>query len=166
MASPPLDHGRAWQCVFHRIRIFVSIFVVIPKNRSGAESGFLEKQLSAEIRFSDFERDGSSSLLGKLINELSHHVPPDAESTKLLCNRKAHHMHAILEELVNHETPYAMLVIRNHANAISLAQTAQKIFFVPRKLEALCFDVQHIPHIPTNHPPHLNICRIHFLHTW
>lgn len=166
MASPPLDHGRAWQCVFHRIRIFASIFVVIPKNRSGAESGFLEKQLSAEIRFPDFERNGSSALLRKLIDQLSHHVCPYAESTILLCNRKAHHMHAILEELVNHEASYAMFVIRNHANAISLPQAAQEVFLVPGELKALCFDIQHIHHIPTNHPPHLNICRIHFLHAW
>jgi hypothetical protein len=47
-------------------------------------------------------------------------------------------------------------VLRNHADAIALPQTANKVVVNPGKLEALAFDLQDFGHVAADHPPNVN----------
>jgi hypothetical protein len=53
-----------------------------------------------------------------------------------------------------------MVVFGDHADAISLSQAAEEIFFGPSELEALAFDVQDFGHIAPNQPTNLDLQRL------
>ena len=59
-------------------------------------------------------------------------------------------------QLIDHEADNFLLVLRDHADAVSLAEATQKVFFRPGKLKALMLNAQNIRHISTNQPTDLN----------
>jgi hypothetical protein len=63
-------------------------------------------------------------------------------------------------QFVNHEANYLVVVFGYHANAISLAQTTQKIVFTPGKFKTIGFNRQYFGHVAANHPPNVNLVRL------
>jgi hypothetical protein len=62
----------------------------------------------------------------------------------------------VLVQLIDHEADDAFAGFGHHADAVALAQTADEIVFVPRKLEALLLDREHFGHIAADHPTNVN----------
>jgi hypothetical protein len=58
-------------------------------------------------------------------------------------------------QLVNHKSNDPIVAFGNHANTISLPQTAYKIIFAPSKLKVRIFDLKDFGHISPNHPTHM-----------
>jgi hypothetical protein len=65
-------------------------------------------------------------------------------------------MQSRLVQFVDHEADDLLFEFRDHADAIPLTEAANEIFLRPRELETLAFDVQHLGHIASNHPPDVN----------
>ena len=59
-------------------------------------------------------------------------------------------------KFIDHEPNNFVVFLGDHADAIALPQTTNKVFFVPSKLETLVFDTQHGRHITANHPTDVN----------
>jgi hypothetical protein len=61
-----------------------------------------------------------------------------------------------LVQLVDHEPHNPIVVLRDHADAVALAQASNKVLLEPRELETFVFDVQDFGHIAADHPPDVN----------
>tara|TARA_Y100000310_G_scaffold322161_1_gene380829 strand:- start:3861 stop:4103 length:243 start_codon:yes stop_codon:yes gene_type:complete len=55
-------------------------------------------------------------------------------------------------EFVDHEPHHAILMLRNHADAVALPQTADEVFFHPRGVIALEFDGEYLGKVSVEHP--------------
>ena len=55
-------------------------------------------------------------------------------------------------QFVDHEGDDRVAGLGHHADAVALPQAAGEVFVRPRKLKSFLFDVEHFPHVTSNHP--------------
>jgi hypothetical protein len=91
-------------------------------------------------------------LLRELADQLVEHLAAQSPPPEIGSDGKVHDVQQVSIELIDHEADDLLFVFGDHANAVSLAEAADKVVFGPREFEALRFNVENFGHIPANHP--------------
>src|SRR5689334_3193615 len=75
-------------------------------------------------------------------------------------HRKIEDVQPVLVQLIDHEANHSLRVLGHHADAVPLAEAANKIVLRPGKLEAALLDLVDLGHIPPDHPADMDAQRL------
>ena len=121
------------------------------------ESLVAEEQLAVQVPLTAFEHDLVATLLRELVDETQNHLLTDSVATDFGGDGKVQNLQPRLVQFVDHEADDLVIVLRDHPNAVPLAEAAEEVFIRPGKLKAGRFDAKDFLHIAANQPANLDV---------
>src|SRR5690606_29235878 len=143
---------RAAEAILHQISVFRRVLVELSQDRNSSEAGAAKEHLSGKVRLAYFQKDTVAPLAGEFAHQLLHHLRAHMPQPEVGGDGEVKNVEPALVELVNHEADNPVLRFGDHADAVALPQTANKVLFGPRELKTLTFNLKHIGHIAPDHP--------------
>jgi hypothetical protein len=140
----------------HQEGVLAAVFVVTPQHFDGPKGHVPEEQLRRQIGFADCQGDFGSPMARKLADQLADHLPANPQAAIPGMDREVQYVQLGFVELVDHEANNLIVELGHHANAISLAEAAQKILFGPGEVETGTFGLKDFGHVSPDHPANVN----------
>src|SRR5204863_2096514 len=116
-----------------------AVLVITAQHAHGLEVLFAEKQLGGQVRLANLEGDPRPPMARKLADQLLDHLRSDACTSAGWVDSEVENVQLGLVQFVNHEADDLFRLLGYHADAIALAQAAEKILLGPGEFEALLF---------------------------
>lgn len=132
------------------------------QNSLRLEALALEKELGRKICFADLEGNGLPALLRELVYQFFNHLGAYGMAPDVRSDCEVYDMKPVFVEFVDHKADHMVVMLRDHTDAISLAETREKIFFGPFEVKTILFDAQDFVHVAADHPTDL-ACQFFFL---
>src|SRR5215471_5559624 len=148
--------GIVGETVLHQEGVLAAVLVIRPQHAHCLESLSPEKQLRRQISFAHFQSDLCAAMAGKFADQLGHHLPAHPQAAKHRPDREIQDMKLGFVQFINHEADDFFALLGHHADAIALAQAAQKVLFGPCEFKAVLLGLENLRHVAADHPANVH----------
>jgi hypothetical protein len=118
----------------------------------GPESLRTKKELSVKVSFADCQAYPQTALLAQFAFEFGNHRAANPLPPTTGRDRKIQDADFRAVQFIDHVTHDKPVVLANHADAVLLPKTTDKIRLAPRKFKRRKFNVQDSRHVLSDHP--------------